>query len=251
MSIGIIIQARIGSTRLPNKMVLPFYKEKGILETIIIRLLEANLEVPIIIATSDKEKDNSIEHIALKYQLKIFRGSEQNVLDRYIKAAEKFNIDKIIRICADNPFLDIFDLSQQIKTFKQMNVDYLYYCDKNKTPTIKTNFGFWAEGVSLKALNRINTLTSDKFYQEHVTNYIYTHPDFFKLDYKYIDPLIDSENRIRLTVDTEKDFRLSKEIFLELRKRKESHSINEIIEIVKSNEEWLEIMKNEIANNIK
>ena len=251
MSIGIIIQARIGSTRLPNKMVLPFYKEKGILETILVRLIEANLKIPIIIATSEKEKDNSIEVIALKYHLKTFRGSENNVLERFIKTAEKYNIDKIIRICADNPFLDMDDLSQQINTFKKTDADYLFYCDKNKTPTIKTSFGFWAEGVSLSALKRINKLTSDKLYQEHVTNFIYTYPENFQLEYNYINPLIDSNNKVRLTVDTEKDFNLSKEIYSELRKSKNSHSIIEIIEIVKSNEEWLEIMKNEIANNIK
>ena len=122
---GIIIQARTGSTRLPNKIFLPFYKEKGILELIIDRI-KNSIDLPIVIATTEKSKDDKIVELAGEKEIACFRGSELNVLNRYIKTAEKFNFSNIIRICADNPFLDIEDL---IVLSKQEN-SFDYSCLK-------------------------------------------------------------------------------------------------------------------------
>ncbi|MDB4710952.1 hypothetical protein OAF16_04405, partial [Flavobacteriales bacterium] len=103
---GIIIQARTGSTRLPNKIILPFYKEKGILELIVERINKYT-DIPIVVATTKNPKDDAIVKIASKNGVGCYRGSENNVLSRFIETAKKNNFKNIIRICADNPFLDI------------------------------------------------------------------------------------------------------------------------------------------------
>src|SRR5690554_6264340 len=112
--LGIIIQARLGSKRLPNKMLLPFYKEKGVFEILIEKLKVHFSSIPIILATSLETTDDPLIAICEKHNLYFYRGSESNVLERFIDTAKHFKISKIIRICADNPFLD-FDELENLK----------------------------------------------------------------------------------------------------------------------------------------
>jgi spore coat polysaccharide biosynthesis protein SpsF len=249
--IGIIIQARTGSTRLPQKMTLPFYNGKGILETILLRLKEANPELPIILATTTNSNDDTIEEIANKQNISVARGSENNVLSRFILAAENNNIQKIIRICADNPFLDITALKHQIDSFKTSKADYWCYSKSDKTPTIKTHYGFWTEGVSLDSLKKIQGLTNEAIFQEHVTNYIYTYPKHFKIHFEEIDISIEHEYNVRLTIDTKKDFQTATEIYSELSSKNLSWEAKNIVEYIKTKPEWLSAMKNEIITNTK
>jgi spore coat polysaccharide biosynthesis protein SpsF len=95
--IGFIIQARTESTRYPNKIVLPFFEEESII-TLLIEKLKTNFNLPIILATSTKPSNDVLENIALKNNIKCFRGSEDNVLQRFIDAAELNNITHIIRL---------------------------------------------------------------------------------------------------------------------------------------------------------
>lgn len=246
--ISIIIQARTGSTRLPNKIIKPFYKDKTLLDIIIYRLKE--IDIPIIIATTENEKDDEVEEIGLNNKVNVFRGSENNVLSRFIEAAEKFKTDKIIRICADNPLLDMDSLSYLKNEFLTSDVDYWCYSTKDKTPTIKTHFGYWGEGVTLSALKRIQSLTSDRLYIEHVTNFIYSHPDLFKIHLEQINSLIE-QNNLRLTIDTYNDFKLVKEIYSKLLSENIKITALNTSEFVSQNNEWLEIMQNEINQNKK
>ena len=103
--LGIIIQARSNSSRLPNKVVLPFYKNKGILELIIEKLKNTNYKI--FIATTINKDDDVIEQIALKNNLQYFRGSEKNVLSRFIRIAQENNLKYVLRVCSDNPFINI------------------------------------------------------------------------------------------------------------------------------------------------
>lgn len=248
--VGIIIQARTGSTRLPNKMLLPFYNGNGILETILKRLTDTELNIPIILATTINSQDDKIEYIAQRNNVKVYRGSEDNVLERFIMAAEKNNIQKIIRICADNPFLDIEAIKFQIKKFKESDVDYWCYCKSDKTPTIITHYGFWTEGVKLETLKRILIKTNNSLYLEHVTNYIYSHTSDFKIHYEQISREIEKVYDIRLTIDTIEDFELSQKIYSTVINKIPFKSEN-IVVFVKDHPEWIQLMKNEINNNKK
>jgi spore coat polysaccharide biosynthesis protein SpsF (cytidylyltransferase family) len=249
--IGIIIQARTGSTRLPQKMIIPFFNEMGILETILTRLKNADLNIPVVLATTTNINDDILSEIGLKQGIAVFRGSENNVLERFIKTADYHNFDKIIRICADNPFLDLEALKMQIASFNESEVDYWCYCKSDKTPTIKTHYGFWTEGVKLTALKKVTSLTNEKLFHEHVTNYIYTLSNDFNLHYENISKKIEDIENIRLTIDTMADFKLAKEIYSEILNNKILFNAEEIVHFLKEKSCYLQIMKKEISANTK
>jgi spore coat polysaccharide biosynthesis protein SpsF (cytidylyltransferase family) len=251
MSLGIIIQARTGSKRLPAKMMLDFYKGKGILELLLERLLSADLGIPIILATTESNSDDIIYKLASKMGVQSYRGSEDDVLQRFIDTAENYNLNGIIRICADNPFLDINDLKKMIKNFSETKVDYWCYYQKDLKPTILTHFGFWAEATTLNTLKRISAVTNDKIAHEHVTYYIYTHPKEFKIHYQPISEKINDNTNIRLTIDTAGDFKIAQSIFSKLITKQLSFASEDIIDFITINSLWTESMKLEIEENEK
>ena len=243
--LGIIIQARLGSTRLPGKVTLPFYNGKGILELIIDNLSSNFKNTPIIIATTNSQKDDEIFKLANDKNIKCFRGSENNVLDRFIQAAEYFGLTEIIRVCSDNPFLNISSLKFLINNFNNSEYDYVSFKTSNNIPIIKTHYGLWAEGVKLNSIKKI--ITENKIYLEHVTNYIYEHPNDFKIKLFQIEKENDS---IRLTIDTKEDFLLNKEIFSEIVKI-DNMDIKDFIKYISNNNIWLKKMREQIKNNLK
>ena len=247
-NISIIIQARTGSTRLPNKMIKPFYEDKSLLEIIITRLKEVG--IPIIVATTTNNNDDSIEKIAHTLSVDVFRGNENDVLARFIEAAKKFNVTKIIRVCADNPLLDIKGLVYLKNSFTKSEVDYWCYSTTENLPTIKTHYGFWAEGVTLDALLNVKKSTSDLLYREHVTNYIYSHADQFSIHNEHINPNVE-KNKVRLTIDTQQDFELIKTIYSELIHDDIELNALEITTYIANKPNWLKIMEKEIHLNSK
>lgn len=247
-NISIIIQARTGSTRLPNKMIKTFYEGKSLLEIIIKRLKK--VEIPIVVATTTNENDDLIEKIALNQNVNAYRGDENNVLSRFVDAAEKYNVSKIIRVCADNPLLDIDALIHLKNKFLNSSVDYWCYSTSENTPTIKTHYGFWAEGVTLETLKKVQNLTSEKLYQEHVTNFIYAYPNLFSIHFETIHPEVE-KNKTRLTIDTQQDFELISKIYSDLIDKNIELNALEISNFISENSEWLDIMEYEIIKNSK
>ena len=179
--LGIIIQARSNSSRLPNKVVLPFYKNKGILELIIEKLKNTNYKI--FIATTINKDDDVIEQIALKNNLQYFRGSEKNVLSRFIRIAQANNLKYVLRVCSDNPFINIRLLEKMILKLEiTEELDYVGYFNKKDNPLIISHFGLFSELISLKAMLKISNLKINPIYFEHVTNYIYENPSQFKIE---------------------------------------------------------------------
>lgn len=248
--LGIIIQARTGSTRLPNKMVLPFYQDSGVLELIVNKIKRSINEYPIVIATTTNPNDDAIVEIANKCSVSYFRGSENNVLSRFIECSNKNNFNKIIRICADNPFIDIEGLKQLINEFDKSDVDYCSYKTSKGIPSILTHFGFWCEAVTLSALETTSKLTNDSLYLEHVTNFIYTNPNLFKLSFLPIVEKVEQREDVRMTLDTEQDFNLLKTIYSKCIEEN-IHTIEDIISFVSGNKEWVYLMKQQIDANTK
>lgn len=246
--IAFIIQARVGSTRLPNKILLPFYNEKSILQLLIDKLSSFS-NIPIIIATSANVENDVLETTFKNKNVHIFRGSENDVLDRFIQTAKYYNIDKIIRICSDNPFIEKRAINLLIKEIKQTYVDYISFNIDGK-PSIKTHFGFWTEFVTLKALVKVQHLTNELLYHEHVTNYIYTHPEQFNIKWIEGPKILNGRKDIRLTIDTEKDFKTIQEIYSNL-SDPENITIQEIVTYIGKNPNWLISMHNQINENNK
>ncbi|MFT6782986.1 MAG: spore coat polysaccharide biosynthesis protein SpsF [Saprospiraceae bacterium] len=248
--IGIIIQARMGSTRLPGKVLLPFYNGNTILEILLTRILATFPKIPIIVATSDLTSDIPITALSDMYNVHSFQGSEDNVLQRMVDAARHYNIDKIIRVCADNPFLDMFYLKALIDNYN--GEDYLSYAFGDGTPVIKSHLGLFAEATSLNALERVLSMTSDILYLEHVTNYLYLNPDNFLINWIPLPEILNERKDLRFTADSKEDFINYQDLFSQLKSANAlDFSLEELISLVETNPNYLEIMNLEIQKNIK
>jgi len=244
-----IIQARIGSTRLPSKMVKPFSKSKGIFELLLIQLKKNFSEIPIIVATTIDPKDDEIIKICDQHKILSFRGSEDNVLDRFVCACQQFKITRLIRICADNPFLNMLKLNELVSFSIKADADYISFGTKDGTPTIKTHYGLWAEYVTLQALMKVQELTKEKEFIEHVTNYIYSYPEKFNIALISISHYLSQNNFVRLTLDTKDDFDLLKEIFNAYPDFNKGP--DDIVKLISKNQHWVEKMKKQIQQNQK
>jgi spore coat polysaccharide biosynthesis protein SpsF (cytidylyltransferase family) len=249
-NIGFIVQARTGSIRFSDKIVREFYNGRSILELLIKRLSGFN-NIPVIIATTRNPEDDIIINMAKDMGVYHFRGSEDNVLNRFIEAAQEFNLNYIIRICSDNVFLDFSGLKDIISTFRRNPVDYLSFILSENRPSIRTHFGFWAEIVSLTALVKVTELTTRRDYLEHVTSYIYEHQKAFEVDFINAPEIVFNRNDIRLTVDTEDDFILQQKLYKDLDYENKTISIEMIVDYLDNNKTILEKMKLQISLNRK
>jgi spore coat polysaccharide biosynthesis protein SpsF len=227
MNIAIIIQARLGSTRLPNKILLDFHNGKCILE-ILYERLSLNNGYRTIIATTVNPKDDILVDFCKKRGIDFFRGSEDNVLERFIEAARQFDVTHIIRVCSDNPFIYAKDINRLSKMLSQYsNTDYISFKIR-EVPSILTHYGFWAELVSLQALC-VAAESNDNKTKEHVTNYIYKNADKFNIKWLETSKVIEKNMNIRLTVDTVDDFINAQSIYKITGELFEPESIIEII----------------------
>lgn len=242
------IQARANSSRLPGKMLLPFFEGKTILQVIVERLLNNFPSNKVCVLTSDSEQDDILIESVSHYSVDSFRGNEYNVLDRFISAGNYFGAEHVIRICADNPFLSIDYLSKLLNT-DMGKEDYLSFSVLGK-PVIKCHYGLFAERTKISSLKRIIEHTSDRFYYEHVTNYLYEHPDVFRCRFLEISSEIKHLDGIRLTVDTLSDFKNAQFLFRKLNNTF-SFSAEDIGKIVEDYPELKLLMAKEIKLNTK
>lgn len=252
MKTGIVIQARLGSSRLPNKVLLELTHGKSILEIIINRLVRDLPEYDIVLATSDKPEDNLIEIVGTDAGIPVFRGDEHNVLSRFIETAHLFHFDAVVRICADNPFLLIKPIQKLIDLGeKTMEFDYVGYRLSNEKPAILTHIGLFAEWVKTSALESIPAKTNDPEALEHVTNYIYSNPDLYKVLLVKSPKEVFDKTNLRFTVDTEEDFNLARNLYSKLNSSNDKWALIDLIKLAESDPEVLATMKSEIMRNEK
>lgn len=248
---AIVLQARTGSTRLPRKMLMHFYGDKSIPRLIVERIRSAYPDRDVVIATSESQGDDRIEELAEQLNIKCVRGSEDDVLERFLKVTSEYGYDKIVRVCADNPFLDMDYLGILITELENSQVDYTSFSMPDGRPTILTHYGFWAEGTTAEALGRVKELTGEKVYREHVTNYIYKHPQEFKMKLIPVPDSIVSHPDIRLTIDTAADFSTAAEIYAGVLEMSGRVSIDSVIDFLDHHPEFYERMREQIDLNKK
>lgn len=250
MNIGIIIQARLTSTRLSKKVLLPFYGSMTILDILIDKL--QSVCPNIVIATSSKSENDELVKFALDKNVCCYRGSEDDVLQRFIDSAKYSNITHIIRICSDNPFLDVDSLKTLISNVEDnSDCEYISF-DIDGIPSIKTHYGFWAEYVSLDALLRISSLTSEHLYREHVTNYIYTHPDMFNIKWLEVPTFVKQHKNVRLTIDTKEDFENAAHIYTALYSKLGCYpTMEDVLMYLDIHSEYYKSMESQIIKNSK
>jgi spore coat polysaccharide biosynthesis protein SpsF len=243
--LGIVIQARTGSTRLPNKILKNFYENESILDILLKNLKLKFSELPIILATSTNKKDEVLSDMASKWEISFFQGSEDNVLSRFISVGERFGLTHLIRVCSDNPFLNMGSITNLIENLTNSDVDYVSFCNHLGVPVIKTHIGLFAEIVSLKALKEADLRQNELLYQEHVTNFIYSNPQYFDITLLRSPKQVYSREDLRLTLDDEDDFENLASLYKITKNDKEN--LDYLVEFIDSNKEY----KIKMINNIK
>ncbi|MBK9521657.1 MAG: aminotransferase class III-fold pyridoxal phosphate-dependent enzyme [Rhodocyclaceae bacterium] len=198
-----LVQARMGSTRLPNKVMKPI---GGIplIELLLTRLSSAKEVDQIIVATSVDERNLPLVEHVRKLGYCCEQGSEDDVLDRYVEAAKKHQADVLVRITGDCPLVDSGLVDEVIRRFKAENVDY--FCNTNP-PTYPD--GLDIEVFSFKALNQAHKETSDPFDREHVTPYLRKPGKFKTAAMQHSQDL----SALRWTVDEAADFVVIEKVF--------------------------------------
>lgn len=217
MQISAIIQARMSSTRLPGK-VLKKIAGKSILERVVERSKRITKVDSIIVATSFNSADDKIVHFCQKKKYIVLRGSEKNVLGRYITAIKQYPCDTVVRITADNPLIDAGLISKMIQKHLKEKNDYTR---SRGFPT-----GASAEIFSASALQTANNQKTTAAQQEHLGVYFLEHEANFKLGVlnaskKYSLP-------IRITVDTNEDLKTVKNI---IRYLGENSNLSQIVKL--------------------
>jgi len=196
---GIIIQARTESSRLPGKIILPVHKgSTTFLDLLLLRITTELPKTPVVVATTTNPNDDVIEAHAKKAGVKSYRGSEKDVLDRITSCAHDNKFDVVIRVQGNNPYLDIDLLKDMIDKYD--GEDYITYTHKNQ-PTILSHYGFFAEMISIAALEKVMLLGGTC--RENVTNCIYKNPNIFKITFK---PSKIENHKIRCKLNTHSDF---------------------------------------------
>lgn len=200
-----IIQARMGSSRLPGK-VMKLLAGKAVLWHVCDRVSNCQAIDDVVIATSTEPADQQIVAYCKRQGWHVTRGSEQNVLKRYHEAASAFSADIIIRVTSDCPLVDPEILTRLVNEFDPVQMDYM----STNHPTRSFPVGTDCEIMTFAALNQANCKASSAYDLEHVTSYLYRNPEMFKL--AGLDNSCD-QSTVRLTLDTPEDYELLAAIY--------------------------------------
>lgn len=218
MKVLCIVQARMGSERLPGK-VMKKINDKPMISYTLNSLKKSKYIDEIVLATSTLEINNPLADYVKSINFNVFRGDEDNVLERYKLAADKYDGDVIIRVTGDCPLINPIIIDHVITKFLMYDYDYVRLDVPNTFQR-----GFDVEVFSKIALDKVyNKVCSEENihnkeynpFREHVTYYIYNHQDEFKVGYvkgegKYLE-----NKEVNLSVDTEDDFNRVEEILNE------------------------------------
>lgn len=224
MKVVAIVQARMGSSRLPGK-VLKKVLNKSLLDYQMERIKRTKLIDEIVIATTLNPIDDVLVQFCESRSIPYYRGSEQDVLSRYYEAAILFDADVIVRLTADNPLIDPEIIDRTVAEFLSDNtLDYASNTIERTYPR-----GMDTEVFSFALLEKLNTVATSPSNREHVTSYISEHPTLFRIKQVKDDK---NESRFRLTVDTPKDFLIISQITEILYKKCPYFSYDDILSLL-------------------
>lgn len=203
-----LIQARMGSSRFPGKMLA----ELGgapVLEWVVRRATKARLVNQVVLATTDHERDDALVKLAQKLGINVFRGSELDVLGRFAVAAELYGADVIVRICADNPFIDPDEIDRLLIDFTNNSCDYS--CNHQQRLGNRYADGFGAEVLSNSLLQEMSRFATELIHREHATLYLWDHAKKYRI--RVVDaPLELAYPELRFDVDTMHDLESIKKL---------------------------------------
>ncbi|WP_068470838.1 cytidylyltransferase domain-containing protein [Candidatus Protochlamydia phocaeensis] len=232
--IKILVQARMGSTRLPGK-VMKEVLGRPLLDFQIERLQQARLPHGIEILTTTESSDEPIVAFCQKKGLAYFRGSEEDVLDRYYQAAKEGKLDVIVRVTADCPLIDPDILDHIIAVYLAAFPTYDYVSNGLERTYPR---GLDVEVFSFAALEKSYREAKEPEEREHVTPYIYRHPELFHLKNISHSPALD---HYRWTVDTPEDFELIQLILDRLYPLNPRFRLQDILALLDRHPDWNKI----------
>jgi len=229
----IIVQARMGSERLPGK-VMREINGVPMIGIQLKRIRESGYKV--VVATSNKKENDKLSEYVSSLGIDVYRGSEENVLERYYETAKKFNSEFIVRVTGDNPLIDGKFIRQTMHSISEFPDRFYISTGRSKTFPIGLSF----EAFPFSLLEEAYFNAKSKAEKEHVTPYMHQNlPGNIEIN---VVKNSEDKSNIRLTVDTEDDFELIKILIEKFNCHKKT--LPEIIEIVDKNPRLLEINKN-------
>ncbi len=223
--IGAIVQARTGSTRLPNKIFADIVG-MPLLWHVHNRLTHTKFINQIIIATSDNKQDDIIEEFATKNKISIYRGSETDVLTRFYEAAKIYNLDIIIRITADDPFKDPTLIDLAINKFLKYDLNFIF---NNNPPSFPE--GLDIEIFDISSLKTAYFNANTLFEKEHVTQYFFKNLN----DFKHLNISSNENNsKLRWTIDNIEDLQMTNLIYERLYIKGKIFLYEDILNLIKN-----------------
>lgn len=225
------IQARMTSTRLPGKILMEA-AGKPFLHHMVERLRKVSAIDDIIIATTTNKEDDPVVELAEMIGAQVFRGSELDVLSRVVGALRKFESEIVVQTTGDCPLIDPDVVNLVLETYAAGSYHFVANIIERSYP-----IGMDTQVFHRSVLEDVAQRTQDPVHREHVTSYIYTHPDLYKLHNvhapkKFFDPFL------RLTLDTSEDFELISRIFSTLYPRNPSFSLLDILTLLEERPDW-------------
>jgi len=223
--VAAIIQARMGSTRLPGKILIDIMG-KPLLQHVIDRVSQSKGTNKLILATTDNPSDTVLAEFAKKKSIDFFIGDEEDVLDRFYQAAKQFNIETVVRITPDDPFKDPEVIDNAIEIFLNGKGKFDYV-----TNTLPPTYpiGLDVEVFSFYALEKAWKEAKKTSEREHVTPYIWNHPKIFRIKNFGLEKDL---SYLRWTMDDEKDLHFTQEVYQRLYPKKRIFLMDDILKLL-------------------
>jgi spore coat polysaccharide biosynthesis protein SpsF len=235
-----IVQARMGSTRLPGKVLLPLLEEP-LLVRVMRRAGRSSRVDEVVLATTTRRADDQLVALADRERWPVVRGSEDDLLDRYVQAARAHSADVVVRITSDCPLLDPAVVDATIDAFGGGTWDYASSALEPRTfPR-----GLDVEVVAAEALERAWREDPDPASREHATPYIYRHPELFRL---LRVPGPDDQSRHRWSVDTPEDYELVRRIYAAL--GRDDFGWRQALAVVDGHPGWAELNRHVVQKTV-
>jgi spore coat polysaccharide biosynthesis protein SpsF len=237
LKVSASIEARMTSSRLPGKVLMPAIDDISMLEYMVKRVEKSTLIDEVIIATTINKTDDPIIELCEKLNIKYYRGSENDVLQRVLEAHLSIDSDVIVELTGDCPIIDPIVIDKVVAKYLENDYDYVSNGHIRSYPD-----GFDVQIFSTKLLTEVEKLATDLYDRENVSSYIYK-GDTYKLQ-----EVVAEENEywpeLRVTLDDTGDYLLIKEIIKHFHEDKNyDYTVKEVVEYVKSNMHLLDLNK--------
>lgn len=229
LKIVTVIQARTGSSRLPNKILLPV-AGKPLLLRMIERVKSSNLTGIVVVAITEEQSDNILENLCVEHGINIYRGQTTDLLDRHYQAAKKFDADAVVKIPSDCPLIDPAVIDKVLNFYLE-NYNRYDYVSNLHPPTYPD--GNDVEIMNFSSLENAWNNATRQLEREHTTPYFWENLDKFRIGNVVWETGLDYSLTYRFTIDYEKDYKFIKLIFDELYPLNPKFTLQDILDLLK------------------